>query len=58
MAAEAFPVAKLGMQLLKQVSKPIANSLAKRAKSSPIFKDYVCIPVAQLFHWYDVKVRA
>ena len=40
-----------------QISKPIANTIAKRAKSSRLFREYVCIPVAQLFHWYDVRVR-
>lgn len=53
----AFPLAKLGVLLVKQISKPLANSIASRARSSRIFRDYVCIPVAQLFHWADVKVR-
>ena len=57
MAVGAFPLAKLGFLVIKQISKPIANAIAKRARSSRVFRDYVCIPVAQLFHWYDVKVR-
>lgn len=57
MAVGAFPLFKLGFLVVKQISKPIANALARRAKSSRIFREYVCIPVAQMFHWYDVKVR-
>lgn len=57
MAVGAFPLFKLGFLLIKQISKPIANTIAKRAKSSRIFREYVCIPTAQLFHWYDVRVR-
>ncbi|TRY63060.1 hypothetical protein TCAL_07948 [Tigriopus californicus] len=57
MAVGAFPLAKLGLLLIKQISKPIANGIARRAKASRIFRTYVCIPTAQLFHWYDVKVR-
>jgi len=53
----AFPVAKLGFLLIKQVSKPVAKSLAARARNSPFFKNWVCIPVAQLFHYYDVKMK-
>jgi len=53
----AFPVAKLGFLLIKQVSKPLAKSVAARAKSSPIFKNWVCIPVAQFFHFYEVKIK-
>jgi len=53
----AFPVAKLGFLLIKQVSKPVAKSIAARAKTSPLFKNWVCIPVAQLFHFYEVKMK-
>ena len=52
-----FPLAKLGFLVVKQISKPIATGLARRAKTSLFFRDWVCIPVAQLFHWYDVQVR-
>jgi len=57
MAVGAFPAAKLGLVLIKQISKPIANSIAGRARKSKLFREYFCIPVAQFFHWYDVKVR-
>jgi len=57
MPVPAFPLAKLGAVLIKQVSKPIANGIANRARKSKLFRDYVCIPVAQFFHWYDVKIR-
>ena len=53
----AFPLAKLGVLLVKQISKPLANKLAKRARSSKFFRNYFCIPSAQIFHWVDVKIR-
>jgi len=53
----AFPLAKLGFLLIKQVSKPIAKGLAARARNSLFFRTYVCIPVAQLFHWYEIKLK-
>eukprot|EP00092_Neocalanus_flemingeri_P088069 GFUD01111239.1.p1 GENE.GFUD01111239.1~~GFUD01111239.1.p1 ORF type:complete len:314 (+),score=96.66 GFUD01111239.1:49-990(+) len=53
----AFPVAKLGFLLVRQVSKPLAKSVAARAKKSPFFRDWVCVPVAQLFHFYEVKMK-
>jgi len=53
----AFPVAKLGFLLIKQVSKPLAKSVAARARNSPFFKNWVCIPVAQLFHFYEVRMK-
>jgi len=53
----AFPLAKLGFLVIRQVSKPIAKSIAERAKKSPVFANWVCIPVAQLFHFYEVRVK-
>lgn len=53
----AFPLAKLGVLVIKQISKPLANGIARRAKSSKFFRTYFCIPTAQVFHWMDVKVR-
>ena len=52
----AFPLAKLGFLVIKQISKPIAQGFARRAKQSRIFREYICIPIAQFYHWYDVKV--
>ena len=57
MAVGAFPLAKLGFVVLKQISKPIANSIASRARKSKFFRNYICMPPAQFFHWYDVKIR-
>lgn len=56
-AAAAFPVVKLGILFVKQVAKPIAKNIAVRAKNSRIFREYVCIPIAQAFHWYEIKLK-
>jgi len=47
MVVGAFPIAKLGVLLLKQLSKPIANYAKERAKTHPVFRKYVCIPPAR-----------
>lgn len=47
MVVGAFPVFKLGALLLRQISKPIANVIAKKAKESPVFSRLVCMPPAQ-----------
>ena len=57
MAIGAFPLAKLGFIVVKQISKPIANGIASRARKSKFFRDYICMPPAQFFHWYDVMIR-
>ncbi|XP_072387084.1 optic atrophy 3 protein homolog [Diabrotica undecimpunctata] len=57
MVVGAFPAAKLGALLLKQISKPIANALKTQAKSSPVFRKYVCMPPAQFYNWCEVKTK-
>ena len=47
MVIGAFPIAKLGALLIKQVSKPLAKFLQDRAKKSPFFRNYICMPPAQ-----------
>lgn len=47
MVVGAFPIAKLSVLLIKQISKPIANVCKERAKNSPFFRTYVCMPPAQ-----------
>lgn len=47
MVVGAFPIAKLSVLLIKQISKPIANICKERAKNNPFFKTYVCMPPAQ-----------
>ena len=56
MAGAAFPLAKLGFLIVRQASRPIANSITRRARASTIFRDWICVPTAQAFHWCDVKV--
>ncbi|GJQ66617.1 hypothetical protein Trydic_g4589 [Trypoxylus dichotomus] len=57
MVVGAFPAAKLGALLLKQISKPIANAVKSQAKNSPTFRKYVCMPPAQFYNWCEVKTK-
>lgn len=57
MVVGAFPIAKLGTLLLRQISKPIANIVKERAKKSPFFRTYICMPPAQFYNWCEVKAK-
>lgn len=57
MAVGAFPLVKLGALAVRQIAKPIANILKTRAKSSAFFRNYICIPPAQAYHYFDVHVK-
>ncbi|CAL1527573.1 unnamed protein product [Lymnaea stagnalis] len=52
-----FPLIKLAYLAVKQISKPIANSIKRRAKSHPFFRTYICMPPAQFYHWCEVNFR-
>ena len=43
--------------MIKQVSKPFAKFIAAEAKEHKIFKDWICIPIAQKFHFLEVVVK-
>lgn len=58
MAIGAFPLIKLGALALRQISKPLANHLKTRAKSSHFFRTKICMPPAQFYHWCEVNVKA
>ncbi|CAG2178685.1 unnamed protein product, partial [Oppiella nova] len=57
MVAAAFPIVKLAALAFRQVAKPIANSFKERAKNSPFFRVYICMPPAQAYHWMEVNVK-
>uniref|UniRef100_A0A131XIC1 OPA3-like protein CG13603 n=1 Tax=Hyalomma excavatum TaxID=257692 RepID=A0A131XIC1_9ACAR len=57
MVVAAFPIAKLAALAFRQLSKPLANRIKQRAKSSPFFRTYVCMPPAQLYHWVEVNIK-
>lgn len=54
----AFPLLKLGTLALRQISKPLANHLKTKAKNSDFFRNKICIPPAQFYHWCEVNVKA
>uniref|UniRef100_A0A023G6P0 OPA3-like protein n=1 Tax=Amblyomma triste TaxID=251400 RepID=A0A023G6P0_AMBTT len=57
MVVAAFPIAKLAALAFRQLSKPLANRIKQRAKSSHFFRTYVCMPPAQIYHWVEVNVK-
>lgn len=54
----AFPLLKLGVLAIRQISKPLANVLKEKAKNSHFFRTRICMPPAQFYHWCEVNVKA
>ncbi|XP_014480217.1 PREDICTED: optic atrophy 3 protein homolog [Dinoponera quadriceps] len=57
MPVGVFPVLKLSVLFVKQISKPLAKVLVSQAKNSHVFRTYVIIPPAQFYHWLEVKTK-
>jgi len=52
-----LPLLKLGFLLVKQASKPLSKRIAAGARQSSLFKNYVCMPIAQIYHFYEVRLK-
>ncbi|XP_017849474.1 putative OPA3-like protein CG13603 [Drosophila busckii] len=52
-----FPIAKLGVLAVKQISKPITRAIKRTAQKNPLFKNYVATPPAQALHWCEVRSK-
>ncbi|XP_060779351.1 optic atrophy 3 protein homolog [Neoarius graeffei] len=57
MVVGAFPIAKLLYLGIRQLSKPVANRIKAGARRSEFFKNYVCLPPAQAYHWIEMKTK-
>ncbi|CAL8351559.1 unnamed protein product [Lota lota] len=57
MVVGAFPIAKLLYLGVRQMSKPVANRIKAGARRSEFFKNYICLPPAQLYHWIEMRSK-
>lgn len=57
MVVGAFPIAKLLYLGVRQLSKPVANRIKAGARRSDFFRNYVCLPPAQFYHWIEMKTK-
>ncbi|VDK39061.1 unnamed protein product [Taenia asiatica] len=53
----AFPIFKLGVLAVKQISRPIANRLKQKASHNGFFRRYLCIPSGQLYHIWNTRLK-
>ncbi|KAM6973765.1 optic atrophy 3 protein homolog [Aplochiton taeniatus] len=57
MVVGAFPIAKLLYLGVRQMSKPVANRIKAGARRSEFFKNYICHPPAQMYHWIEMRTK-
>jgi len=54
---QPFPMSKLLYMYVKRLAQPLATRLLARAKHNDNFKVYLCLPPANLYHFYEAKVK-
>ncbi|XP_075042277.1 optic atrophy 3 protein [Mixophyes fleayi] len=57
MVVGAFPIAKLLHLGIRQISKPLANRIKAGARRSDFFRNYICLPPAQVYHWVEMRAK-
>ncbi|XP_062996748.1 optic atrophy 3 protein [Elgaria multicarinata webbii] len=57
MVPGAFPIAKLLYLGVRQISKPLAARIKDGARASPFFRQYICGPPAQIYHWVEMRAK-
>ena len=56
-SGQPFPMSKLLYMYVKKFAEPLANRIIARAKTDDIFKRFICLPPANLYHLYESKVK-
>ncbi|XP_023035572.1 putative OPA3-like protein CG13603 [Drosophila willistoni] len=57
MVIGAFPIAKLGILAVKQISKPISALTKRAAQQNSFIKSYIVTPPAQLYNQIEVRSK-
>ncbi|XP_022210851.2 putative OPA3-like protein CG43998 [Drosophila obscura] len=57
MVIGTFPLGKVFIFTMKQISKPVSNLLKSYAKHHPVFRRIVCIPPGQLYNNLEVRLQ-
>lgn len=56
-SGQPFPMSKLLYMYVKRLAQPVATRLIARAKLDEKFKNYICLPPANLYHFYEAKIK-
>jgi len=54
---QPFPLSKLAFMYVKKIAQPLARRIASKARSSDVVKRYLCLPPANLYHFYEAKIK-
>ncbi|XP_017480989.1 PREDICTED: putative OPA3-like protein CG13603 [Rhagoletis zephyria] len=52
-----LPIIKLSFLGIQQLSRPVIKLIRLEAKQSKTFRNYICVPAAQCYHWCEVRLK-
>jgi len=56
-SGQPFPMSKLLYMYVKKLAEPLSSRLLKVAKHNEKFKIYLCLPPANMYHFYEAKIK-
>jgi len=56
-AGQNYPVSKLIYMYVKKLAQPVASTIEKKANKDNFFRNYICLPPANLYHFYEARVK-
>ena len=56
-STQPFPLSKLMFMYVKRIAQPIARKLIVMASSNSTIKNVLCLPSANLYNFYETKVK-
>ena len=55
--SQPFPLSKLAFMFVRQASEPVAQRIRRRAKASAALRQFIVLPVANSYHFYETRVK-
>ena len=56
-SGQPFPMSKLLYMYVKKLAEPLASRIIIRAKKDETFKNMICLPPANLYLFYESKIK-
>lgn len=57
MAIGAFPLGKIAILGIRQITKPVSAALKTFAVNNSIFRKYLCAPAGQLIYCFEARCK-
>ncbi|QQP38952.1 Optic atrophy 3 protein -like protein [Caligus rogercresseyi] len=56
-SSQPFPLSRLLFTFVQRIAAPISTRIRVRAEASRAFKEYLVLPPARTYHFYEAKIK-